>query len=154
MRAALFLTALLVGCGSSAGATRSSPPAATASTPLYSPGGCQPTSDRDSSGVLTVDSVVGVLGDTSTPSGTAMNEPLVIVRRGAQDSDHIALRFDNIGGSAPATWVSYGVGARARPNPWGQFVFEAGWKPIGFPGSCWQLNVDGTDTGLVLEVRP
>lgn len=83
-----------------------------------------------------------------------MNDYLVIVTRGAHERDHIDLRFDNAGGSAPATWVSYGVTATARQNPWGPFVFEAVWKPIGFPGSCWRLNVDGADTGLVLEVRP
>src|SRR6267378_5043702 len=131
MRAALLLTAFLVACASSLEAARSSP---TASTPLYSSGGCQPTSNRDSSGVLTLDGLVGVVGDTSTPSGNAMNDYLVIVRRGAQDSDQIALRFDYVSGSAPPTRVSYGVSAKIRPNPWGQFAFEAPWKPIGFPG--------------------
>jgi hypothetical protein len=83
-----------------------------------------------------------------------MNDYLVIVRRGARDSDQIVVRFDYVSGSAPPTRVSYGVSAKIRPNPWGQFAFEAPWKPIGFPGSCWRLMVDGTDTGLVLEVRP
>jgi hypothetical protein len=152
MRLALLLTAFLLACASLPEAARSSPPATTASTPSNSSAGCHPTTTRDASGVLTANGVVGVLGDTSTPSGSAMTDHLVIVRRGAQLADNIALRFDSVGG--PATSVTYGVSAKVAPNPWGQFVFEAGWKPIGFSGSCWQLKIDGTDTGLVLEVRP
>jgi hypothetical protein len=154
MRLAFLLTACLIACAPSAEAARSSPPAATASTASHSSGGwCQRTTTRDSSGVVTANGVVGVLGDTSTPSGNAMTDYLIIVRRGARSADHIALRFDSVGGLAPATSVMYGVGAKVGQNPWGQFVFEAAWKPIGFPGSCWLLNVDGTSTGLVLEVR-
>jgi len=104
--------------------------------------------------VLTANGVFGVLGDTSTFSAIAMNEPLVIVHKGAKEQDTLALQFNGIGNSSPATSVSYGVGARARPNPWGAFAFEAGWKPIGFAGSCWRVIADGEDTGLVLFVRP
>jgi hypothetical protein len=105
-------------------------------------------------GVLTANGVFGVLGDTSTFSAIAMNEPLVLVHRNAKEQDTLALTFENIGRSSPATSVWYDVGARARPNPWGDFVFEAGWKPIGFAGSCWRVIADGEDTGLVLSVRP
>jgi hypothetical protein len=152
MRAALFLTACLVACAPTALAAPSRSPAASAA--LDSTAGCQPTSSRDAAGVLTANGVFGVLGDTSTFSDVAMNEPLVIVRRDAKEQDTLALVFNSIGHSSPATAVSYGVGARVRPNPWGGFVFEAGWKPIGFAGSCWRVIANGEDTGLVLFVRP
>ena len=61
--------------------------------------------------------------------------------------------FDDVNHTTPATWVSYGVSATVRPNPWGNLVFEAGWKPIGFTGSCWRVFVDSVDSGLVIEVR-
>jgi len=96
----------------------------------------------------------GVLGETSTPSATAMNDPLVILRRGAKEQDEIALVFNDIGHSSPATSVSYSVVGRARITPWGTVAFEAGWKPIGFAGSCWRVIANGEDTGLVLFVRP
>lgn len=87
-------------------------------------------------------------------SAIAMNQPLVIVHKGAQEQDTLALHFNSVGNSSRATSVWYGVGARARPNAWGEFAFEAGWKPIGFPGSCWRVIANGEDTGLVLFVRP
>jgi hypothetical protein len=148
MRAALALMVLVTACGSSLGATNSSAPTS------RSPTACEPTSYRDASGVLTADGVFGVLGETSTSSATSMNEPLVILRRGAKEQDEIALRFDNIGRSSPATSVSYNVVARAHVNPWSASAFEAGWKPIGFAGSCWRVIANGKDTGLVLFVRP
>ena len=83
-----------------------------------------------------------------------MNDYLVIVRRGAHNDDKMALRFDNVGNTASATFVTYAVGAKARPNPWGDSIFEASWKPIGLAGSCWRVIADGVDSGLVLEVRP
>jgi hypothetical protein len=150
MRAALALVMFVTACGSTVGATASSAPA----SPSPSATACEPTSRKDSTGVLTANGVFGVLGDTATSTAIAMNEPLVIVRRGAKEQDQLALRFDDIGHSSPASWVSYGVGARARPNPWGEFAFEAGWKPIGFAGSCWRVIANGEDTGLVLFVRP
>jgi hypothetical protein len=104
--------------------------------------------------VITVDGKIGVVGDTSTPSATAMEERLLIVRRGTIELDRITLRFQNLGSSGPATWVDYGGMAHPRPSPWGAFTFEAGWKPIAFAGSCWRLIVDGADSGLVLYVRP
>jgi hypothetical protein len=104
--------------------------------------------------VITADGKIGVIGDTSTPSATAMEEPLLIVRRGTIEADRVALRFQNIASSAPASWVDYAVTAHRAPSAWGAFTFEAGWKPIGFAGSCWRLIVDGTDSGLVLYVQP
>ena len=142
--------ALVAACGSPAGATRSSAPTERGTTATS----CQPTSSRDASGVLTANGVFGVLGETSTFSVIALNEPLVIVHQGAKEQDVLALHFNDIGNSSPARSVSYGVGARARPNPWGAFAFEAGWKPIGFAGSCWRVIADDEDTGLVLFVRP
>jgi len=153
MRAALFLTACLVACAPAPLGAQSSPPTASASAPL-SPGSCQPTSSRDAAGVLTANGTYGVLGDTSMFSAIAMNEPLVIVHRDAKAQDGLALRFEDIGHSSPATWVEYSVVARDRQTPWGAFAFEAGWKPIGFAGSCWRVIANGEDTGLVLFVRP
>jgi hypothetical protein len=153
MRPALVLMIFLVGCGSTGASSGSSTPEA---SPLSGSQAqpCAPTSYRDASGVFTADGTFGVLGDTSTLSATAMNEPLVLVRKGAKENEQIALRFDDIGHSSPATRVAYSVGAKARANPWSAFVFDAGWKPIGFAGSCWRVVADGVDTGLVLEVRP
>jgi hypothetical protein len=149
VRAAFALLLLVTACSPSLGATGPSAP-----TPSASSAACEPTSYRDPSGVLTADGVFGVLGETSTPSATSMNEALVILRRGAEEQDEIALRFDSIGHSSPATSVMYSVVARARVNPWGAVAFEAGWKPIGFAGSCWRVIANGEDTGLVLFVRP
>lgn len=118
------------------------------------PAACAPTTSRDAAGVITANGTFGVVGDTSTPSATAMNEPLLVVRRGAVAGDRLDLRFVQLAESAPATWVEYGVQARTHPSPWGEVTFEAGWKPIGFAGSCWRVLADGADTGLVLEVRP
>lgn len=149
MRAALALMLLVTACGPSLGASGSSAP--TLPAPATT---CEPTSNRDAAGVLTANGVFGVLGDTTMSSAIAMNEPLVIVHRGAKGQDGLALRFDDIGHSSPATWVSYSVVARDHDNPWGAFAFEAGWKPIGFAASCWRVIADGEDTGLVLFVRP
>jgi hypothetical protein len=142
----LFVTA----CGSTVGAASSRAPA----SPLPSGSACEPTSRKDSTGVVTTNGVFGVLGDAAMSSAIAMNEALVIVHRGAKEQDSLALRFEDIGHSSPATSVWYSVVARDRPNPWGSVAFEAGWKPIGFAGSCWRVLADGEDTGLVLFVRP
>jgi hypothetical protein len=141
---------LASACGSTLGATSASAPTPSATSATT----CQPTSSRDADGVFTSNGVYGVLGDTSMASAIAMNEPLVIVHKGAKAQDTLALQFNSVGNSSPATSVWYGVGARARPNAWSEFAFEAGWKPIGFAGSCWRLIADGDDTGLVLSVRP
>jgi hypothetical protein len=141
---------LVTGCGSSLGADASTAPTATAPSATA----CEPTSHKDSTGVLTADGVFGVVGETVMSSAVAMNEPLLIVRRGAKERDSLVLRFDDIGHSSPATWVSYSVLARDRENTWNAVAFEAGWKPIGFAGSCWRVIADGEDTGLVLFVRP
>ena len=140
--------ALVIACGAPAGAIGSTAPTVPAAT------SCQPTSSRDVMGVFTANGVFGVLGDTSTLSAIALNEPLVIVHQGAKAQDVIALDVKDIRNSSPATSVSYNVGAKARPNPWGAVAFEAGWKPIGFAGSCWRVTANGEDTGLVLFVRP
>ena len=159
VRLALALSLVLGACGSSASPGSAGSPTATASSKTASPSSssassCQPTTTRDASGVITVDGKIGVVGETSTPAATAMDEPLLIVRRGTVERDRVALRFQNLESSAPAAWVDYGVTAHPRPSPWGAFTFEAGWKPIGFADSCWRLVVDGTDSGLVLHVRP
>lgn len=116
---------------------------------------CVPTTTRDASGVITAGGTVGLIGTTVTSEATmAADEPILLVRRGARPDDQVVLRFDNIGNSAPATWVSYGATARLHQNAWSAFAFEFGWKPIGFAGSCWRLVVDNVDSGLVLHVRP
>jgi hypothetical protein len=115
---------------------------------------CPRTTTRDPSGVITIDGFVGIVGDTFSPSAEGT---LLIVRRGAKSGDSMSLKFTHLGGTGPATSVMYGVGARDQntPTPWGdQVAFSAGWKPIGFEGSCWRLIVDGSDTGLVLAVGP
>jgi hypothetical protein len=115
---------------------------------------CQPTTTRDASGVITVDGNIGIVGDTFTRSGDGS---FVILRRGAVLGEQASLQFTQIGTTAPATWVQYSSSADPQPSrtPWGDHVaFAAGWKPIAFEGSCWRLIVDGTDSGLVLEVGP
>src|SRR2546428_3133758 len=148
VRAALALMLLVTACGPSLGATGSNAPISAAPATM-----CEPTSSRDAAGVLTANGVFGVLGDTTMSSAIAMNEPLVIVHRGAKAQDGLALRFDDIGHSSPATWVSYSVVARDHDNPWGAFAFEAGWKPIGFAASCWRAIGGGGGTGPRVFVR-
>src|SRR5207247_3510608 len=107
------------------GARGSSSPAPWASV-------CEPTIYRDASGVVTANGTIGIVGNAWISADAAMNDYLVIVRRGGRGDDKMALRFNSVGNTAPATLVTYAVGARAQPNPWGAFVFQAGWKPIGF----------------------
>jgi hypothetical protein len=116
--------------------------------------GCQSTTTRDASGVITIDGNVGIVGNTFTPSGDGS---FLVVRRGAKSGDTVSLEFRQIGATAPATWVQYSATASPQQSktPWGDAVaFPAGWKPIAFAGSCWRLIVDGTDSGLVLAVGP
>jgi hypothetical protein len=113
---------------------------------------CVPTTTRDTSGVITTDGRIGIVGETFTHSGDGS---FLILRRGAVPGETASLQFTQIGTSAPATWVQYSSSAdpQAQGTPWGdQVAFAAGWKPIAFAGSCWRLIVDGTDSGLVLEV--
>ena len=146
----LLGTALLIACSSAAGAGASTTPsqAVAARTKAL----CERTTARDPAGVVTANGTFGVVGDTFSPASLAMNEPLLIVHRGAAINDTVSLVFRDIGHTTPAKWVSYAVGASTRPNPWGEVAFAAGWKPIGFAGSCWRVEVDGADSGLVLEV--
>lgn len=137
-----------------AGATDAVTAVATApvrATPVVSEP-CERTTKRDPSGVVTIDGTIGIIGDTFSASADGT---LLIVRRGAKSGDSISLRFTRTTG--PAMSVSYGALAadQKSPTPWGdQVAFAAGWKPIGFAGSCWRLSVDGADTGLVLAVGP
>ena len=113
---------------------------------------CRSTTARDALGVITVDGKIGIVGETFTPSGDGS---FLILRRGAVPGETMSLQFTQIGTTAPATWVQYSSSADPQTSrtPWGdQVAFAAGWKPIAFAGSCWRLIVDGTDTGLVLEV--
>lgn len=115
---------------------------------------CPATTTRDASGVITVDGKIGIVGETSTPSGDGS---FLVLRRGAIAGETASLQFTQIGTSAPATWVQYGSAADPQPSPtpWGDPVaFAAGWKPIAFESSCWRLIVDGADSGLVLKVGP
>ena len=95
---------LATACGSPVGATGSTAPTAVAT----SPAACEPTSSRDAVGVLTANGVFGVIGDTSTFSAVAMNERLVIVHKGAKEQDTLALQFNSVGNSSPATSVRHG----------------------------------------------
>jgi hypothetical protein len=113
---------------------------------------CRPTTTRDASGVITIDGKVGIVGETFTYSGDGS---FLILRRGAVLGELASLQFTQIGAIAPATWVLYSSSADPQTSRtrWGdQVAFAAGWKPIAFAGSCWRLIVDGTDTGIVLEV--
>lgn len=113
---------------------------------------CRPTTTRDASGVITIDGKIGIVGETFTHVGDGS---FLILRRGALVGETASLQFTQIGATAPATWVQYSSSAdpQASRTPWGdQVAFAAGWKPIGFAGSCWRLSVDGTDTGIMLEV--
>jgi len=115
------------------------------------PATCEPTRSHDAAGVITLDGRLGIVGDTSTFGGDP-NGGFLLVRSGAMVGDRIALHFDQVGSTAPATWVEYGVTASSRKTPWGDAAFSVGWKPISFSGSCWSLVVDGVNTGIVLAV--
>ena len=148
MRPLTALAALLVACTSPAAA---SPPAPTP-TPTRAPAAtCEPTRTHDAAGVVTLDGRLGIVGDTFTFGGD-MNGSFWLVRSGAVVGDRVALQFEQIGSSAPATWVAYGVTASSRTTPWGDAAFNVGWKPISFSDSCWSLVVDGVNTGIVLAV--
>lgn len=115
--------------------------------------GCPRTRSTDASGVLTLDGQVGIL-DRTYASSTAVNEAFVMVRRGAAVGDRVSVEFRQIGTSAPASWVAYGVGAEPYRSPWGDAAFRLGVKPIGFANSCWRLMVNASDTGIVLRIGP
>ncbi len=106
---------------------------------------------HDVAGVVTLNGRLGIVGDTFTFGGD-MNGSFWLVRSGAVVGDRVALQFEQIGSSAPATWVAYGVTASSRTTPWGDAAFNVGWKPISFSDSCWSLVVDGVNTGIVLAV--
>ena len=101
--------------------------------------------------MITNDGRTGIVGETFA-FGDLLKDGTSVVRRGAVAGDRISVRFDQIGNTAPATWVAYDVDATPVATPWGGVVFEIGWKPIAFEDSCWRLIVDGTDTGIVLAV--
>jgi hypothetical protein len=157
MRVLMFVTVLLAACSvadSSVGnpisspSTTSSPAPKAAATPA---GGCEPTRSQDATGVMTSDGRIGIVGETFA-LGDLLNGGTNVVRRAAITGDRVNVRFDQIGGTAPATWVAYGVTATPLATPWGDAVFKIGWKPIAFEDSCWRLIVDGADTGIVLAI--
>lgn len=151
-----IFSVLLLACVSPA-ASHSTPtqsiaaviPTATAAAPLVLT--CEPTRSRDATGVITADGRYGVVGETFT-FGQDMTGTFSLVRRGAIAGDRVALHFQQVGASAPATWVEYSASASDQQTPWGNAVFRVGWKPISFAGSCWKLVVDGEDTGIVLAL--
>lgn len=114
--------------------------------------GCARTRGTDASGVITADGVIGLVGDTYASSSWV--DSWLLVRRGAALGDRIGVEFRQLGSSAPASSVSYGVPATLRQTPWGDVAFPFGVKPIGFANSCWRLFVDGSDSGIVLFVGP
>jgi len=122
---------LVTACGSSLGASNPSAP----TLPSLSATAYEPTTRRDASGVVTANGTVGIVGNASISADAAMNDYLVIVRRGGRGDDKMALRFDNVGTTAPATFVTYGVGARAQPNPWGAFFFRPAGSPLASPAA-------------------
>jgi hypothetical protein len=114
--------------------------------------GCPRTQSTDAAGVTTSNGVIGIVGDTYASS--AADESRLLVRRGAALGHRVSLEFRQLGASAPASFVTYGVPATLRQTPWGEVAFPFGAKPIGFPNSCWRLWVDGADSGIVLFVGP
>jgi len=159
MRVFVVAVLLLAGCSAQssaiagptstiAGAAMHSPTPGPPATPVT---GCDPTRARDSSGVITKDGRIGIVGETFAV-GDLLNGGSRIVRRGAIPGDQISLRFDRIDIAAPATKVFYGSTATALTTPWGDAAFQFGWKPIAFEDSCWRLIVDEVDTGIVLAI--
>ena len=159
MRVLVAVSLLLAACSTdtsaAAGPTSTISPAALhsptpgpAATPVM---GCEPTRARDSSGVITKDGRIGIVGETFAVGDLLSGGPHV-VRRGTIPGDQISLRFDRIDIAAPATKVFYGSTATALTTPWGDAAFQFGWKPIAFEDSCWRLIVDEVDTGIVLAV--
>jgi hypothetical protein len=152
---ALLLAACSTASSGGAGATATPRPTSESSLtlkPAATPvAGCAPTRARDADGVITSNGRIGIVGDTFA-LGDLMNGGIQVVRRGAIPGDQMEVRFDQIGNTAPAKWVSYGVGAQTVATPWGNAAFPIGWKPIAFEDSCWRLIVDGADAGIVLAV--
>lgn len=159
MRVFVLAALLLAACSADGSAVAGPTPAISpAVPPSRTPGpsatpvaGCDPTRLRDSSGVITKDGRIGIVGETFAVGDLRSGGPH-IVRRGAIPGDQISLRFDRIDISVPATKVFYGSTATALTTPWGDAAFPFGWKPIAFEDSCWRLIVDEVDTGIVLAV--
>lgn len=117
---------------------------------------CPRTRGLDASGVITSNGTIGIVRDTYVSSAD-VNGSFLMVRRGSTIGQRAEVDFHQVGSSAPASRVFYGVAAelwRTPPAGWGDIVFKLGVKPIGFTNSCWGLFVDGTDTGIVLFVGP
>lgn len=117
---------------------------------------CSRTRGADPSGVITTNGVLGIVRETYA-SAADLNGAFLMVRRGSTIGQRVEVKFQQVGSTAPASWVMYGVAAepwRTPPAGWGDLVFRLGVKPIGFENSCWRLLVDGADTGLVLFVGP
>lgn len=117
---------------------------------------CPRTRGVDASGVITSNGTLGVVPDTYA-SSTDVNGSFLMVRRGSTIGQRVDVSFYQVGSSAPATSVGYGVAAEPWRIPlagWGDVVFKLSVKPIGFTNSCWRLFVDGADTGIVLFVGP
>jgi hypothetical protein len=123
---------------------------------------CPRARSTDAFGVITSDGATGIMDRTyGSASAVALGDAFMMVRPGSVVGQKVAVEFRQIGTSAPATWVAYTVTAEARPTPagvrampWDGAAFKLGVKPIGFADSCWRLVVDGTDTGIVLQVGP
>jgi hypothetical protein len=149
----LFLTACSADGARAPGQTSTVPPASLLATREPSPtpvAGCEPTRARDDSGVITFNGRIGI-GETFAV-GDRLNTGTHVLRRGTIVGDEASVRFDQVGNTAPATWVQYSVTATALVSPWGEAAFMVGWKPIAFEDSCWRLLVDGADTGIVLAI--
>lgn len=159
MRVLVLATLLLAACSADGSAVAgptstisTTVPASPTSGPSATPvAGCDPTRARDSSGVITKDGRIGIVGETFAV-GDVRSGGTHIVRRGAIPGDRLDVRFHQIVSAAPATSVQYSVTATALTSPWGGAAFMIGWKPIAFEDSCWRLIVDGADSGIVLAI--
>ena len=111
---------------------------------------CPVTSTRDASGVIVATGDLGLI--EIRPTTFPGEKVIVLVRRGAKQSDTLALRAEPVPQTGGA--VMWPTHATERTTAWGDVVFEVNTKPIGNAG-CWRLVInDGvaTDPGIVVDL--
>lgn len=111
---------------------------------------CPVTSTRDASGVIVATGDLGLI--EIRPATFPGEKVIVLVRRGAKQSDTLALQAEPVPQTGGA--VMWATPATARTTAWGSVVFEVNTKPIGNTG-CWRLvTSDGvaTDPGIVVDL--
>jgi hypothetical protein len=120
------------------------------SAPLATTSPCPVTSTRDASGVIVGGGNLGLI--EVRPTTFPGEKVIVLVRRGAKQTDTLSLRADPVPQTGGAVvWPTH---ATERTTAWGGVVFEVNTKPIGNAG-CWRLVTnDGvaTDPGIVVDL--